>query len=56
MIVDSRECVVGSHNWTNSAFVRNREVSVWSQDSQLAAQLEAMFLGIPGFAELGAAP
>lgn len=50
VLVDDRHAVIGSHNWTRSAFVRNREVSTWHQDARLVAELEPVFLGVPGFA------
>ncbi|MDA3963180.1 MAG: phospholipase D-like domain-containing protein [Planctomycetota bacterium] len=53
VLVDDRHAVLGSHNWTRSAFVRNREVSVYHQDANLIAELEPLFEAIPGFKQAG---
>lgn len=40
LVVDGRWVVLGSHNWTRSAFTTNREGSLLLDDPQLAAELE----------------
>jgi len=49
VVVDGRFVVLGSHNWTRSAMLDNREVSVVLDDPGMAAQLEAQLKGIPGW-------
>jgi phosphatidylserine/phosphatidylglycerophosphate/cardiolipin synthase-like enzyme len=49
VIVDSRRAVVGSHNWTRSALVANREASLLIDDPAVAARLERELAGIPGW-------
>lgn len=49
LVVDHRWVIVGSHNWTYSAFVKNREVSVVMDDEQMATTLEMWFKKIPGW-------
>jgi phosphatidylserine/phosphatidylglycerophosphate/cardiolipin synthase-like enzyme len=49
LVVDGRWCVVGSHNWTRSAFTTNREASLLIDDTGLAKQLEMWFATIPGW-------
>ena len=41
ILVDERWAVVGSHNWTRSALLHNRETSVLIDDPALVAQLAA---------------
>jgi phosphatidylserine/phosphatidylglycerophosphate/cardiolipin synthase-like enzyme len=41
--------VVGSHNWTRSALVANRELSVLEHDPAVIAMLERRFHEVPGF-------
>jgi phosphatidylserine/phosphatidylglycerophosphate/cardiolipin synthase-like enzyme len=40
LIVDSRQVLMGSHNWTRSALSRNRESSLLIEDPQQALALE----------------
>ena len=56
VLVDAEHAVIGSHNWTRSAFVRNREVSTWHRDPDLVARLEPLFLAVPGFEPLDPPP
>jgi phosphatidylserine/phosphatidylglycerophosphate/cardiolipin synthase-like enzyme len=49
MVVDRRWVVIGSHNWTNSAFTTNREASLLVDDPVLAAAVEKDFALIPGW-------
>lgn len=51
LVVDGHWCVVGSHNWTRSAFTTNREASLLIDDAGIAAELEKWFAGIPGWEE-----
>lgn len=51
ILVDDREALVGSHNWTRSALTKNREVSVILADAASLADLAAWFAGVPGWAE-----
>ena len=49
LVVDSYRILAGSHNWTRSAFMSNREVS-WLIDSTADAQvIEAWLAQIPGW-------
>ena len=38
IVIDGQRMVLGSANWTWSAFYRNREHSIWLADAALAAQ------------------
>ncbi len=49
VVVDRRHVVLGSHNWTRSALLDNREASVVLDDPDLAAQLEKQLMAIPGW-------
>jgi phosphatidylserine/phosphatidylglycerophosphate/cardiolipin synthase-like enzyme len=49
LVVDGRQVVMGSHNWTRSAFTTNRECSLLLDDACLAADLEHWFAAIPGW-------
>jgi phosphatidylserine/phosphatidylglycerophosphate/cardiolipin synthase-like enzyme len=49
LLVDRRWAVVGSHNWTRSALVSNREASLLVDDPGVAGGLEQEFAGIPGW-------
>jgi len=53
LLIDARQLVLGSHNWTRSALVRNRETSLLLHDPALVERLEQHFLDVPGFAALG---
>ncbi len=49
VVVDRRQVLVGSHNWTTSALTRNREASVMLDDATLADELErGLIATIPG--------
>lgn len=52
LVIDGRWVVLGSHNWTRSAIMSNREASVLMDDRRLAALLEAELAGIPGWNDL----
>jgi phosphatidylserine/phosphatidylglycerophosphate/cardiolipin synthase-like enzyme len=43
VIIDKRIAVIGSHNWSFSAFADNRELSVLVPDSAVARQLASVF-------------
>jgi len=50
VLVDDRWVVLGSHNWTRSAIVSNREVSLLFDDPALAATLARdLFARLPGW-------
>lgn len=49
LVVDGRWVLMGSHNWTRSAFTTNRECSLLVDDPRLAAELESWFAGVPGW-------
>ena len=51
LLVDGRQALVGSHNWTRSALTKNREVSVILVDATSLADLAAWFAEVPGWAE-----
>jgi phosphatidylserine/phosphatidylglycerophosphate/cardiolipin synthase-like enzyme len=42
-IIDRKLVIIGSHNWTNYAMDRNREVSVVINDASLAEELSRIF-------------
>lgn len=44
IIVDSKTVVVGSHNWTNSGALYNRDASLIFRDEQIAKHFEKVFL------------
>ncbi len=46
VIVDGKYVVVGSHNWTYSAFSHNIEVSVEIESPSIASRLTNLFLGL----------
>jgi phosphatidylserine/phosphatidylglycerophosphate/cardiolipin synthase-like enzyme len=48
LLVDDT-AIVGSHNWTRSALIDNREISVVLSEPRQIASLEAVFRGIPGW-------
>lgn len=41
VLIDDHTVILGSHNWTGSALMRNREVSVLIRDAALVAEVEA---------------
>ena len=43
LIVDGREALLGSCNWTHNAFTRSDEVDVWLDDAEAVARLAALF-------------
>jgi hypothetical protein len=49
LIVDDATVLMGSHNWTRSAIVANREASVVLEDPDIARQLEAYCEEVPGW-------
>ena len=49
LVVDSRYVLSGSHNWTRSALVANRELSWLVDDRASAARIEEWMRGIPGW-------
>lgn len=49
VLVDDRHAVVGSHNWTRSALLRNREASLLLEDPAVVSELEELFRDVPGW-------
>jgi len=49
MIVDDSIVLMGSHNWTRSAIVENREASVVLSDAGIAKDLEDYCASVPGW-------
>lgn len=49
LVVDDRQVVVGSHNWTRSALIANREWSLLIDDPAIAARIQAELSAIPGW-------
>lgn len=47
VLIDRRFAVVGSHNWTVSALLRNREASVVVDDPAAVQELEELFADLP---------
>ena len=43
LIVDGREVLLGSCNWTHNAFTRSDEVDVWLDDAAAVARLVELF-------------
>lgn len=43
IIVDASTCVIGSHNWSYSAFADNRELSLLVKDTAIAHELRWVF-------------
>ena len=43
LIVDGREALLGSCNWTHNAFTRSDEVDVWLDDAEAVARLAELF-------------
>ena len=52
VLVDGRWAVVGSHNWTRSALVANRETSLLLDDPRIVSQLEGELAAMPGWGGL----
>lgn len=48
MVIDSKVVIIGSHNYTQSAFARNLEVSVLVESPELGADLQKYFVGLWG--------
>jgi len=53
LLVDDHHAVLGSHNWTRSALLRNREAAIWISDPHTVSELESLFTTVPGFADMG---
>lgn len=49
LVADGRRILSGSHNWTRSAMLANREVSWLIDDPAAAGRIEAMLAGVPGW-------
>lgn len=49
VLIDRDRAVVGSHNWTWSALMHNREASVLLHDAAAVRRLEKLFADIPDF-------
>lgn len=49
LVVDDRQVVVGSHNWTRSALTANREWSVLIDDPEVAMHIQAELSALPGW-------
>lgn len=49
LVVDDRQVVVGSHNWTRSALITNREWSLLIDDPVIAAQIQSELATLPGW-------
>lgn len=49
LVVDDRHVVVGSHNWTRSALIANREWSLLIDDQEIAAHIQADLATLPGW-------
>jgi phosphatidylserine/phosphatidylglycerophosphate/cardiolipin synthase-like enzyme len=49
IIIDDATVLMGSHNWTRSAIVANREASVILDDPGIARDLEDYCAGVPGW-------
>ncbi|MBN8527187.1 MAG: hypothetical protein J0M02_17785, partial [Planctomycetes bacterium] len=49
LIADGRRILSGSHNWTRSAFMSNRELSWLVEDPRAARRLEAWLGEVPGW-------
>lgn len=48
MIIDKKVVVIGSHNYTQSAFARNLEVSALVESIELAEEFQKYFTGLWG--------
>ncbi len=48
LLIDDR-AIIGSHNWTRSALLLNRELSVVTTDRPVISGIEQAFLTVPGF-------
>ncbi|MBA3699112.1 MAG: hypothetical protein H0W78_09675 [Planctomycetes bacterium] len=49
LVVDDRQVVVGSHNWTRSALTANREWSLLIDDPEIAGQIQTELATLPGW-------
>jgi phosphatidylserine/phosphatidylglycerophosphate/cardiolipin synthase-like enzyme len=49
LVADSRLVLSGSHNWTRSALMKNRELSWLVDDAEAAAAVERWLAAIPGW-------
>jgi phosphatidylserine/phosphatidylglycerophosphate/cardiolipin synthase-like enzyme len=49
LVIDDRHVVVGSHNWTRSALVANREWSLLIDDPLIARQIQDELATLPGW-------
>ncbi|MHC5067879.1 MAG: phospholipase D-like domain-containing protein [Planctomycetota bacterium] len=49
LLIDDHSAIVGSHNWTRSAMLRNRETSVLLHDPVCITDLETLFTDLPNF-------
>ncbi len=54
IVIADGQAVVGSHNWTRSALLLNREVSLLITGPAEVASLAALLTGIPGWDAAGA--
>lgn len=49
LLVDDAAAVIGSHNWTRSALVDNREVSALITDPAQVARIRELIASVPGW-------
>ena len=49
LLVDDATAVIGSHNWTRSALVDNREVSAVVTDPRQVARIRELVASVPGW-------
>ncbi len=49
LVADSRLVLAGSHNWSRSALVKNRELSWLVDDAEAAVDVERWLASIPGW-------
>jgi len=49
LVADSRLILAGSHNWSRSALVKNRELSWLVDDAEAAVEVERWLASIPGW-------
>jgi len=49
LVIDDRQVVVGSHNWTRSALTANREWSLLIDDPEVAAHIQTELSALPGW-------
>ena len=50
VLIDDRIAVIGSHNWTRSALMSNRETSLLVDDPKIVRELEQQFTSVAGWA------